>query len=338
MLRKAADSEEQSNKASEETQNTRSSDLGEYGNPNYHQMNSCDQEKKRKEQEFRKQLNQDARKTAVGTIHQGIKLIIHRPEATLQQREEYYRLSSGIMPVIRELVRKTMPLLEYEVSANFTRNHIYGSRFHAESIASRDFRYFSKKRPPEETPSLVVALRIDESASMSAFGRLDAAKRAAIAVYEFCDQCGIPLLIYGDTADRSKMEQMSVYAYSDFSKKETDDCFRLMHIQGRSNNRDGMALRILSEKLLTAPKQTKLLISISDGQPKATPDYTGNFAVEDVQNTIKEYTRKGIAFISAAIGQDKDVISQIYGKDRFLDITDLNKLPTQLVKIITRYL
>lgn len=152
------------------------------------------------------------------------------------------------------------------------------------------------------------------------------------------DKCGIPLLIYGDTADRSKMEQMSIYAYSDFSKKEAADSFRLMHIQGRSNNRDGMALRILSDKLLTASKRTKLLISISDGQPKATLDYTGSFAVGDVQNTIKEYTRKGITFIAAAIGQDKNVISQIYGKDRFLDITDLNKLPTQLVRIITRYL
>lgn len=312
--------------------------MGEYGNPNYHQMNSCDQEEKLKEQEFRKQLNQDARKILEGTIHQGIKLIIHRPEAALPQREEYYRLSSGIMPVIRELVRKAMPLLEHEVAVDFARHYVYGSRFHAESIASKDFRYFARKRPPEEVPSLAVALRIDESASMSAFGRLDAAKRAAVAVFEFCDRCGIPLLIYGDTADRSKMEQMSVYAYSDFSKKEADDCFRLMHIQGRSNNRDGMALRILSEKLLTASKQTKLLISISDGQPKATPDYTGSFAVEDVQNTIKEYTRKGITFIAAAIGQDKNVISQIYGKDRFLDITDLNELPTQLARIITHYL
>ncbi len=337
MLRKAANSEGHSN-VKEETQNTRSSDLGEYGNANYHEMNSCDKEEKHKEQEFRKQLNQDARKTLNGTIHEGIKLIIHRPEATLQKREEYNLLYSEIMPVIRELVRKTMPLLKHEISVDFARHKVYGSRFHAESVASSDFRYFAKKLPPAEAPSLTVALRVDESASMSVFGRLDAAKRAAIAVYEFCDQCGIPFLIYGDTADRSKMEQMSVYAYCDFSKKAADDCFRLMHIQNRSNNRDGMALRILSEKLMTAPTQTKLLISISDGQPKATPDYTGSFAVEDVQNTIKEYTRKGITFIAAAIGQDKDVISRIYGKNRFLDISDLKRLPTQLVKIITRYL
>lgn len=43
-----------------------------------------------------------------------------------------------------------------------------------------DFRVFARKRPPEEEPSLAVALRIDESASISAYGRLDAAKQAAI--------------------------------------------------------------------------------------------------------------------------------------------------------------
>ena len=67
-------------------------------------------------------------------------------------------------------------------------------------------------------------------------------------------------------------------------------------------------------------------------------DYTGRFAVEDMQQTIAEYERKGITFLAAAIGQDRDVISQIYGKERFLDITNLNEFPAKLVRIIARYL
>ena len=46
-----------------------------------------------------------------------------------------------------------------------------------------------------------------------------------------------------------------------------------MNIQARSNNRDGMALRIISDRFLNAPQRTKLIISISDGQPKAMPDF-----------------------------------------------------------------
>ena len=64
-------------------------------------------------------------------------------------------------------------------------------------------------------------------------------------------------------------------------------------------------------------------------------DYTGSHAVEDMQQTITEYERKGITFLAAAIG---DVISHIYGKERFLDITNLKEFPAKLVRIIARYL
>ena len=124
-----------------------------------------------------------------GTNHQGIRLIVHRPEITPELIEEYNKLYSETMPVVKELVRKTMPLLIHEDSTSISKNHLYGSQFNADSIAKKDFRYYAKKRPPDESPSLVVALRIDESASMSAFGRLEAAKHAAVAVYEFCEQC-----------------------------------------------------------------------------------------------------------------------------------------------------
>ncbi|WP_434133229.1 nitric oxide reductase activation protein NorD [Sporomusa sphaeroides] len=173
---------------------------------------------------------------------------------------------------------------------------------------------------------------------MTAFGRLEAARQAAIALYEFCTGCGIPVLIYGDTADRSRIEQMSLYSYVDFASKDPDEKYSLMGIQGRSNNRDGMALRIIADRLLQAAQQTKLFISISDGQPKAMPDYTGDLAVADMKQTLQEYRRKGILFLAAAIGQDKEVISDIYGKENTLDITELKLLPARLVQIIARYL
>ena len=42
--------------------------------------------------------------------------------------------------------------------------------------------------------------------------------------------------------------------------------------------------------------------------------------------------------LAAAIGQDKETICDIYGQERFLDITDLRQLPVRLVQIIARYL
>ncbi|MGX8700629.1 AAA family ATPase [Caproiciproducens sp.] len=335
-LRKSADSEGHSDTSSDKNSDVSSNDNGENGTPVYHELDKpVSNEQKR---EFRKQLNKEARQSVQGSCHEDIKLIVHRPEAAAQDREEYNSMIATLMPVIRELIRKTNPLLEHEVSAEFAKSQLYGTKFCADQAASLDFRVFARKRPPEEEPSLAVALRIDESASMSAFGRLDAAKQAAVALYEFCTGCGIPIMVYGDTADRSKLEQMSVYAYVDFESKDADEKYALMNIQARSNNRDGMALRIISDRLFKAPQRTKVIISISDGQPKAMPDYTGEKAARDMKDTLQEYRRKGIQFLAAAIGQDKEAIRELYGAENTLDITDLKQLPARLVQVIARFL
>ncbi len=338
-LKKTADSEGHASSQPESTLETHSTDTGDDGTPMYHELSPDEQDHlEERKQLFRKHLNQEAREAVKGSPHEAIGMIIHRMESTPKQQQEYQQIASAIMPVIRELTRKTEPLLKYEAAAEFTKNRVYGSRFHAEKVAVPDLRYFSKKNPPDENPSLAVALRIDQSASMCAFGRLDAAKKAVVAVCEFCEICKIPVLIYGDTADRSPREKMSMYAYWDWEEPALNDKYAIMSMQGISNNRDGMALRVLSEKLVKAPQTTKLLISISDGQPKALPDYSGGSAAEDMKQTIKEYIRKGVIFLAAAIGQDKDAICDIYGQERFIDITDLKQLPMRLVQIIARYL
>lgn len=336
-LRKSADSEAHSQRHSDVTESTQGSDKGEEGDAIYHEMKDEHQDEQQK-QLFRKKLNKEAREYVKGSLHEQVKLIVHRPQVTDENKAEYAKQSTALMPVIKEMVQKITPVLEHEISSEFMGAQLYGTKFCAERVASRDFRWFARKRPPEENPSLAVALRIDESASMSAFGRLDAAKQAAIALYEFCISCDIPVMIYGDTADSSQREQMSVYSYVDFESRDADEKYSLMNIKGRSNNRDGMALRIISERLLKAPQATKLCISISDGQPKAMPDYAGKLAEEDMKRTLQEYRRKGIIFLAAAIGQDKDVISSIYGAENTLNITELKSLPAHLVKIIARYL
>lgn len=337
-LKKSADSDDNgSSYMADDFAHTKTSTSGA---PRYHQANPAplQEDEKQKERDFRKKLNQAAREVVADSIHKKVKLIVHRPDYDQEDQQEYVRLSKELMPIVQQLARKTLPYLEHELASDFSRNRYYGSKFQADSVAYRDYKYFAKKRPPSESPSLVVGLRVDESASMSAFGRLEAAKRAVIAVYEFCQLCQIPVLIFGDTADVSRLEQMSIFAYVDLDKPDASDRFRLMQIRARSNNRDGMALRIMAERLAACPQQTKLLISISDGQPKAMDDYTGSYAVADMKQTIQEYERKGVTFLAAAIGQDKEVISGIYGKERFLDMTNLHEFPAKLVRMIARYL
>lgn len=338
-LKKTADSEGRAADPSDDALETHSADTGDGGTPMCHEVSPEEQARlEEQKQSLRKRLNQEAREAVKGSVHEKAGMVVHRPESTLEQRREYQKTASALMPVIRELTRKTEPLLKHEISEEFAKNRVYGSRFHAEKTATPDFRYFSKKNPPNENPSLAVALRIDQSASMNAFGRLEAAKEAAVAVCEFCEACGIPTLIYGDTADRSPRERMSMYAYLDWEEPSLNDKGAIMSMRGLSNNRDGMALRVLSEKLAKAPQAAKLLISLSDGQPKAAPEYSGSAAAEDMKRLFREYGRKGVVFLAAAIGQDREAICEIYGRKRFIDISDLKQLPLRLVQAIARYL
>lgn len=79
-----------------------------------------------------------------------------------------------------------------------------------------------------------------------------------------------------------------------------------------------------------------ILIPVSDGQP-ADDDYYGSKADEDLRQTVKEYTRKGLLFVAAAIGDDKPEIERIYG-DAFMDVSDLSTLPEKLTSVIKKHI
>lgn len=338
-LRKTVDSEEgQSSRSSKElASQSKSTEGSQEGEAIYHELSEVESSEL-ESKKFRKALNEEARKSVAKSSHQDVGLIVHRPKVTEDNRREYKEIIAGILPVIQALVQKTVPLLEYESGREKKMGKLYGTSFQASHLAAQDFRYFAKMSPPKKEPSLAVALRIDESASMSAYGRIEAAKATAVALYEFCTRSRIPVMIYGDSADKSRLEQMSLYSYVDFASRDVEEKYSLMNIKGRSNNRDGMALRIIGDRLLQARQETKLFISISDGQPKALPDYSGKTAIKDMRQTLQEYRQKGIIFLAAAIGQDKDIIGNIYGVENTLDITDISKLPTHLVQMISRYI
>lgn len=126
------------------------------------------------------------------------------------------------------------------------------------------------------------------------------------------------------------------YSYAEFNGFDNDDKYRLMDISARGSNRDGAALRYVAEALSKRSETVKLLILVSDGQPADT-GYYGTAAEEDLRGIKQEYQRKGILFVAAAIGNDKQNIERIYG-DSFLDITDLNQLPTKLTGVVKRHI
>ena len=109
-----------------------------------------------------------------------------------------------------------------------------------------------------------------------------------------------------------------------------------MDMCARGCYRVGAALRFVAEHLCQRPEPVKILILISDGQPSGS-EYYGTAAEADLRTIKKEYQQKGVILFAAAIGTDKERIKRIY-QDGFLDITDLNKLPKLLPKLISQFI
>ena len=278
------------------------------------------------------QLSEQSKRLELGNAHKGVNFRIFRmPGVDSNQIEAYKMVAPPLLLYSKQLQKRWKRILKERVSEGKQSGLLMGRRIESRMLMNQEGKIFSKRNLPEKKQDLAVALLIDESGSMCGLDRATYARAAAIMVYDFCKAMRIPLSIIGHT----EANDVELYVYTDFDSNDENDCYRLMDISARDGNRDGAALRFVAERLMKQPESSRLLMLISDGQPAGNGGYIGTAAEEDLRGIHKEYTRKGIMFVAAAIGTDKENIERIYG-DAFLDITDLQKLPFLLVKRIEK--
>lgn len=286
------------------------------------------------EKERKRELNELAQSISYGNIHNGVNMTVHRIcEVEPELRDEYDEVAGDLLHISRQLQKSVTQKLEDSRRGGKQTSLLMGRRLDAHAIARLDGRVFCKNALPNEAPALSVGLLLDESGSMCSCDRATYARATAIILYDFCRALDIPIMVYGHSTSSGRVD---LYSYAEFDVIDRDDRYRLMDISSRGSNRDGAALRYVAEQLAKRTEDVKILMLVSDGQP-ADSGYYGTAAEEDLRGVKQEYQRKGILFVAAAIGADKDNIERIYG-DSFLDITDLNKLPVKLAGIIKRYI
>ncbi len=137
-------------------------------------------------------------------------------------------------------------------------------------------------------------------------------QQAVLAVNAFAQRLSLPLMIYGDTADVTAREKPR-FAYKEFNEGFEFVPEKLMTMKPRQNNRDGAVLRVLAEKLAHQPATTKLLLNISDGQPKLFLIIQGK-AKEDIQQVIADYERQGVLFRSRYWARQRGDQSDLWGR------------------------
>ena len=290
---------------------------------------------KQLENERLQELNDAAQSISYGDIHKGVKITVHRiPEVDEELKTQYHDICGPLLNISKQLQRSLIQKLKDQQRGGKQTGLVMGRRLDAHALCRNDGKVFYKNNLPNEIPRISVGLLLDESGSMSCGDRSTYARAAAIILYDFCQALNIPIMVYGHSTSWSS--GVDLYSYAEFDSIDRDDKYRLMDIAARGSNRDGAALRFVAEQLSKRDEEVRILMLVSDGQP-ADCGYGGTAAEEDLRGIKQEYKRKGILFVAAAIGEDKQNIERIYG-DSFLDITDLNQLPVKLTAVIKRFM
>ena len=284
-------------------------------------------------EELEQELQDESDNIRYGNAHRGVTVRVHRMKSVPEEyRAEYKAVSPPLLAISKRLQKQIMQKLKEDSEGGRINGLLFGRRMNARAFAADDGRIFYNKKYPNDETKMAVAVLVDESGSMSCADRITSARAASIVLHDFCTALGIPLAMYGHTEHSS----VDIYDYVEFDHPDRNDRFRIMDMSARANNRDGAALRFVAERLEKRPERMKILIIISDGQP-AGCDYGGTEAEADLRGIKHEYKNKGVTMFAAAIGDDKPNIERIY-KEGFLDITDINKLPMYMTKLIVNYL
>lgn len=286
------------------------------------------------EEDLEAALQAEATQIRYGNAHKNIHVTVNRMSYVDDSlKKSYANVSPPLLLLSKRLQKQVAQVLKDKREGAKQSYLLLGRRIDSRNIIHNDGHIFYNMRLPDQTPLLVVALLIDESGSMSSEDRITRAREAAIIIYDFCRALNIPVVVYGHSSSGGEVD---LYSYAEFDSVDGNDAFRIMDMSSRGCNRDGAALRFVAERLMPRPEMNKLLILISDGQPSAI-GYGGTEAEADLRGIKLEYSRKGITMFAAAIGDDKPNIQRIYG-DGFLDITNLNELPSKLTKLISSYI
>ena len=286
------------------------------------------------EQDRLSELNQEAQAISYGDIHKGVPVRVNRmTEVPPEMVTQYNAIAGPLLAISKQLQKSLLRQLRDRQRGGKQTGLLMGRRLDAHALCRGDGKVFTKNALPSQPPEMAVGMLLDESGSMASCDRATYARASAIILYDFCQALRVPVMVYGHSTGSKGVE---LYSYSEFDAIDREDKYRLVDISARGSNRDGAALHFVAERFSHRPEELKLLILVSDGQPADT-GYYGTAAEEDLRGIQQEYRRKGILFVAAAIGDDKENMERIYG-DSFLDITDLHQLPVKLTQVVKRFL
>lgn len=265
---------------------------------------------------------------------------------TAAQEAAFRRLSERAAPLAKPLQRAIRRTLEQKRIAP-RGDRLFGR---LDKRLTRAFtqempRLFYKKRAPVPQLDAAFALLVDCSASM--YDKMDETKLGLVLFHETLQSLRIPHEIVGfwEDADRvTEHEAPNLFQVAvDFgSSLASGTGAALMQLEPQQDNRDGFAIRCMTERLLRRAERQRILLVFSDGEPSAA-NYN-DVGILDTYEAVMRGRRLGIEVISIFLASggtihetERAAMRNMYGRSSIV-VPRVEELTEQLVPILRKLL
>lgn len=180
-----------------------------------------------------------------------------------------------------------------------------------------------------KTDNVAVCVLIDESGSMGG-KRIEAARDTAVLINEALKNISnVELFIYGHSGDMKRSYSTELYVYRE---KGYAPKFSLGSVEARAQNRDGIAIYEVAQRVRKQTDNPVLFFILSDGAPCAG-DYGGISAMNHVKEMVKKTEHLGMYVIQVCIFHSYDP-SKMF--KHFVIMDNMDQLPIELGRAIKK--
>lgn len=241
-----------------------------------------------------------------------------------------------------QIIKKTIDREHVDERHNLTKGRL--QRDLTNWFIDDQYKLFYKKQDLSKTFDATFTLLIDVSASM--FDKMEETIKGVVLFHETLKALNVKheILAFNEDAfdsdDRKQPNIIDEIVHYDYSTMEKSGP-RIMSLHPQDDNRDGVAIRIASERLLRRSHNQRFLIVFSDGEPSAY-----NYAQDGILDTYEgvEMARKyGIEVFNVFLSQDvitediEQTIHNIYGQYA-LFVEGVENLPSHLSPLLKKLL
>ena len=282
---------------------------------------------------------------ALKGINENVEIKWQIPDILPEYLMQYQTVKSDVQFETKDLIqiiKKTIEREHQDERHNLTKGRL--QRNLTNWFIDDQYKLFYKKQDSSKSFDATFTLLVDASASM--FDKMEETIKGVVLFHETLKSLNVKheiLAFNEDAFDSDETRQPNIideiinYDYSTLERSAP----RIMSLHPQDDNRDGVAIRIGSERLLRRSHNQRFLIVFSDGEPSAY-----NYSQDGILDTYEavEMSRKyGIEVFNVFLSQDpiteeiEQTIHNIYGQYAIF-VEGVENLPSHLSPLLKKLL